>query len=131
MNLDALTAKIKATADRNAELQEKIKKAEERMAEIAVMRKQIANYAKTRQVYIDYRKNGYSKKLMQDYLNEYDINRKQLYLIYSIGLDESIKERVENVAKESGFENIKWMQAGAMISTHAGPGGFGIAGIEK
>lgn len=67
MNLDALTAKIKATADRNAELQEKIKKAEERMAEIAVMRKQIANYAKTRQVYIDYRKNGYSKKFYAEH----------------------------------------------------------------
>ena len=67
MNLDALTAKIKETADRNAELQEKIKKAEERMAEIAVMRKQIANYAKTRQVYIDYRKNGYSKKFYAEH----------------------------------------------------------------
>ena len=72
-----------------------------------------------------------AEKLMRDYLNEYDINRKQLYLIYSIGLDESIKERIEKVANETGFENVTWMQAGAMISTHAGPGGFGIAGIEN
>lgn len=72
-----------------------------------------------------------AEKLMRDYLNEYDINRKQLYLIYSIGLGESIKRQVEIIAKETGFENVTWMQAGAMISTHAGPGGFGIAGIEK
>lgn len=72
-----------------------------------------------------------AEKLMRDYLNEYDINRKQLYLIYSIGLGESIKRQVEIIAKEAGFENFTWMQAGAMISTHAGPGGFGIAGIEK
>lgn len=71
-----------------------------------------------------------AEKLMQDYLEQYDIDRKQLYLIYSIGLDESIKKQVEHLAKEKGFENITWMQAGAMISTHAGPGGFGIAGIE-
>lgn len=71
-----------------------------------------------------------AEKLMQDYLNQYDIDRKQLYLIYSIGLDESIKRQAEKSAKEAGFENIIWMQAGAMISTHAGPGGFGIAGLE-
>ncbi|TSI10759.1 DegV family protein [Lysinibacillus sp. BW-2-10] len=71
-----------------------------------------------------------AEKLMRDYLNQYDIDRKQLYLIYSIGLDESIKSRMDEIAKETGFENVTWMQAGAMISTHAGPGGFGIAGIE-
>ena len=69
-------------------------------------------------------------KLMEDYLKQYDIDRKQLYLIYSIGLDESIKRQIEKMAKETGFENVIWMQAGAMISTHAGPGGFGIAGLE-
>lgn len=69
-------------------------------------------------------------KLMQDYLKQYDIDRKQLYLIYSIGLDENIKRQIEQIAREAGFENISWMQAGAMISTHAGPGGFGIAGLE-
>ena len=72
-----------------------------------------------------------AEKLMNDYFNEYDIDRKQLYLIYSVGLDERINERLEEVSKENGFENVRWMQAGAMISTHAGPGGFGIAGIER
>ena len=72
-----------------------------------------------------------AEKLMKDYLSEYNIDRKQLYLIYSIGLDKRIKERLEEVAKENGFGNVTWMQAGAMISTHAGPGGFGIAGIES
>ena len=72
-----------------------------------------------------------AEKLMQDYLEEYNINRNQVYLIYTVGLDESIKTRMTEMAKEAGFENITWMQAGAMISTHAGSGGFGIAGIEN
>ena len=72
-----------------------------------------------------------AEKLLQDYLNEYNIDRTQLYLIYSIGLDENVKNRIDELAKEAGFEQVRWMQAGAMISTHAGPGGFGIAGIEK
>ncbi|QIZ08513.1 DegV family protein [Priestia megaterium] len=71
-----------------------------------------------------------SEKLIRDYLNQYDIDRGQLYLIYSIGLDETIKQRMEEIVKESGFKNVKWIQAGAMISTHAGPGGMGIAGLE-
>lgn len=74
--------------------------------------------------------NGVAEKLMQDYLNQYNIDREQLYFQYSIGLDERIKQRMDEIAKENGFKNVKWMQAGAMISTHAGPGGFGIAGLE-
>lgn len=72
-----------------------------------------------------------AEKLMQDYLKQYDIDRKQLFLIYSNGLDESIKRKMENSARETGFENVTWIQAGAAISTHAGPGCFGIAGIEN
>ncbi|EKN70141.1 hypothetical protein BABA_07181 [Neobacillus bataviensis LMG 21833] len=71
-----------------------------------------------------------SEKLMRDYLDQYDIDRGQLYLLYSIGLDKEIKQRMDEMAKEAGFKNVKWIQAGAMISTHAGPGGIGIAGLE-
>jgi DegV family protein with EDD domain len=75
--------------------------------------------------------NKVAEKLMRDYLNKYNINKKQLCLVYSIGLDESIKRKMEKNAKEIGFENVTWIQAGATISTHAGPGCFGIAGIEN
>ncbi|MEH7252887.1 DegV family protein [Neobacillus niacini] len=71
-----------------------------------------------------------SEKLMRDYLNQYDIDKAQLYLLYSIGLDEKIKQGMDEIANEAGFKNVKWIQAGAMISTHAGPGGVGIAGLE-
>lgn len=72
-----------------------------------------------------------SEKLMRDYLTQYDIDRTQIYFIYSIGLSESIKQQMNEMAQQSGFENITWIQAGAMISTHSGPGGFGIAGLEN
>lgn len=55
----------KATSDaaqRYDELLTQIRNTEARMAEIATLRTNIINYAKTRQVYIDYRKAGYSKK---------------------------------------------------------------------
>ena len=72
-----------------------------------------------------------SEKLMRDYLDQYDIDREQLYLLYSLGLDERIKQRMGEIANDNGFKNVKWIQAGAMISTHAGPGGVGIAGLEN
>lgn len=71
-----------------------------------------------------------SEKLMQDYVTQYNMDKEQLYLLYSLGLDEKIKQRMDEIAKENGFKQVIWIQAGAMISTHAGPGGFGIAGLE-
>lgn len=71
-----------------------------------------------------------AEKLMQDYFNQYKLDKAQLYLLYSLGLGEQIMHRAEKVAKEHGFQEVHWIQAGAMISTHAGPGGFGIAGLE-
>ncbi|WP_226666323.1 DegV family protein [Metabacillus litoralis] len=74
--------------------------------------------------------NVVAEKLIEDFLQAYTIDRKQLYFQYSVGLDDSIKTKINEIAKKHGFSNITWIQAGAMISTHAGPGGFGIAGIE-
>ena len=58
-----------ATAHHN-ELSAKIKAAEKRMAEIAVLRTHIINYAKTRETYVAYRKAGYSKKFREDHEEE-------------------------------------------------------------
>lgn len=74
---------------------------------------------------------GAAEKLMSDYLNEFNIDREQLYFIYSLGLDEGIKQRMDEIAKENGFQYVRWIQAGGMISTHAGAGGFGVAGLER
>ena len=42
----------------------------QRMAEIAVLRTHIVNYAKTREVYVAYRKAGYSKKFRDEHEQE-------------------------------------------------------------
>ena len=55
-----------ATAYHN-ELSAQIKADEKRMAEIAVLRTHIVNYAKTREVYVAYRKAGYSKKFRAEH----------------------------------------------------------------
>lgn len=71
-----------------------------------------------------------AKKLFFDYIADYNIDRGQLFFLYSLGLKDSIMQQMDELAKEHGFENVRWMEAGTMISTHAGPGGFGVAGLE-
>ena len=58
-----------ATAYHN-ELSSKTKASEKRMAEIAVLRTHIINYAKTRDTYVAYRKAGYSKKFREEHEEE-------------------------------------------------------------
>ena len=48
-------------------LSEQIKSAEKRMAEIAVLKTHIINYSKTRDIYAEYRKSGYSKKYFTEH----------------------------------------------------------------
>ena len=45
------------------------------MAEIAVLREHIVNYAKTRDTYVAYRKAGYSKKFLAEHESEITIHK--------------------------------------------------------
>lgn len=67
VDLEAKAAE--ATARYNA-LSGQIKAAEKRMAEIAVLRTHIINYAKTRDTYATYRKAGYSRKFYAEHEDE-------------------------------------------------------------
>ena len=62
-----LEEKAEAATARHNELSVQIKAAEKRMAEIAVLRTHIVNYAKTRETYVAYRKAGYSKKFREEH----------------------------------------------------------------
>jgi len=66
----ALEEKAAAATAHHNELSAQIKAAEKRMAEIAVLRTHIVNYAKTREVYVAYRKAGYSKKFREEHEEE-------------------------------------------------------------
>ena len=57
----ALSKTLNITAYFN-ELSARIKAAEKRMAEIAVLREHIVGYAKTRDTYVAYRKAGYPQR---------------------------------------------------------------------
>ena len=64
---DDLAAKAKSTSDRYGEITEKQKALEARFVEIAALKKHIINYSKTKGIYAEYRKNGYSKKFYEEH----------------------------------------------------------------
>ncbi len=65
-----LTARADKATSRYNSLSGQIKAAEQRMAEIAVLKTHIINYSKTREVYVAYRKAGYSKKFRAEHESE-------------------------------------------------------------
>ncbi len=70
-----LEERAKSSADRFEKLSTKIKTAEKRLAEIAVLKTHIINYAKTRDVYVAYRKSGYSKKFYEAHREEITLHK--------------------------------------------------------
>ena len=65
-----LAAKADEATGRYHELSARIKAAEQRMAEIAVLKTHIINYSKTRDTYVAYHKAGYSKKFKAEHESE-------------------------------------------------------------
>lgn len=61
---DDLEKNVKTATERFTELKEK------RLAEIQVLKKHIFDYFKTKDVYADYRKCGYSKKFLEEHRQE-------------------------------------------------------------
>ena len=70
-----LSEKAAAASAHFNELSARIKSAETRMAEIAVLREHIVGYAKTRDTYVAYRKAGYSKKFLVEHESEITIHK--------------------------------------------------------
>lgn len=66
-NYDEFAESVKDKQTRYGELSASIKSAEKRLSEIAVLKKHIINYSKTRDIYVGYRNSGYSKKYLAEH----------------------------------------------------------------
>ena len=72
---DELNERTAAATEKYHQLGDSIKAAETRMAEIAVLKTHIVNYAKTHLVYDAYRKAGYSKKFLDTHREEITLHK--------------------------------------------------------
>lgn len=71
------------------------------------------------------------KNTIKDFFKNYDIDPDTLIIGGTKRLSEDHKKLAASLLQEHGFENPTSFTAGAVISSHGGPGAFGIIGIEK
>lgn len=67
------------------------------------------------------------KKLFAYYIENFFPEPDEIWLGGTTGLSPELKELACSAANELGFEDIHWIDAGSVITTHGGPNAFGIA----
>lgn len=70
-----LEQRAASAAARFNQLTDTIKACDARMAELTAMRKQILTYAKTKDVYVAYRKSGYSERFFEEHREEITLHK--------------------------------------------------------
>ena len=68
---------------------------------------------------------------VKEYTDHYNLDRKEIWLVHTIGLSEDVKAAATQAAKDLGFETVQWLRCNGVITTHAGPAAFGLAGFTK
>jgi hypothetical protein len=91
-----LQEKAAQSAARFNELSGKIKGMESRLSEIVALKTHIVNYSKTRDIYIQYRKSGYSRKFYEEHEQK-------------ILLHKAVKQSFDNLHVEK-FPTVKALQ---------------------
>ena len=72
---DELKIRAAESSKRFGELSKEIKDSEKRLAEIAVLKTHIINYSKTKDVYVAYRKSGYSKQFFEAHREDITLHK--------------------------------------------------------
>ncbi len=74
-NYDELAAKAKDVSAIFGEISERQKALEARLTEITEIKKHIINYSKTKEIYVQYRQSGYSKKFFEEHREEITLHK--------------------------------------------------------
>ena len=69
-------------------------------------------------------------KLLEEFAEQYKLNRDLLAFVYSAGLSDEIRKNADEMARAMGFKEVLWVQTGGVVTTHCGPGGFGVCGVS-
>lgn len=70
-------------------------------------------------------------KLIKDFFDQHNPERSEIYILWSEGFDHSLANMIEKKLMEYGVDKPQWLQTGTVITTHGGPGAFGLAGFSR
>ena len=71
------------------------------------------------------------KKMVNNFFKSYNIDPDTVMVVGAADVGDHEKEKIYDLLRENGIQNTRWIEAGAVISSHGGPGAIGITGIEK
>lgn len=69
--------------------------------------------------------------LIREYSRREGLAKEHISLLWSVGLPDSIRKLAEEEAGRCGFRSFTWFKTGCVITTHGGPGCFGLAGFTE
>ena len=67
-------------------------------------------------------------QLLQEFTEKHNLAKEHIYFIHTPNMDETIRTVLDAEAKALGYKNVTWMRTGCVITSHGGPGAFGIVG---
>ena len=70
-------------------------------------------------------------QLVKSYAAKHNLDKKELWLIWTPGFPDEVRRAAEEAAREYGFENVIWIKSGGVITTHSGPSAFGVVGFAR
>ncbi|WP_028043264.1 DegV family protein [Candidatus Stoquefichus massiliensis] len=70
-------------------------------------------------------------RMIDDLLDTSDYDIEDIILLYSYGLDEDILKESQDIVNDLGFQNIYFIETGGVITSHSGPGGFGVVFCDE
>lgn len=69
--------------------------------------------------------------LIREYSQREQLEKDHIILIWSPRLSDQARELAEQEVRRCGFGSFTWSKTGCVITTHGGPGCFGIVGFAK
>ena len=66
--------------------------------------------------------------LLREFTEKHNLSKEHLYFIHTPNMEEGIRTVLDTEAKALGYQEVTWMKTGCVITSHGGPGAFGIVG---
>ena len=66
--------------------------------------------------------------LLREFTEKHNLSKEHIYFIHTPNMEEGIRTVLDAEAKAMGYKDVTWMKTGCVITSHGGPGAFGIVG---
>ena len=70
-----------------------------------------------------------ASRLFDDFSQSHRLSKELIAFVYSEGLGAEVKQSLTAQADQRGYREVLWVRTGCVVSTHSGPGAFGVSGF--